>query len=206
MVFLPLCYAAPIAYYYYLVNFDCEVEIFANYTKQTLANRCYIATSQGVQGLIIPIEKPQEKCLIKEIKISNHSDWQTLHWRAIKTAYNSTPFFDFYADELVKLYEKKFDFLVDFNINLQIVIKNLLHYDNINFSLSNNYEKMINKNDLDLRNLFLNKKNFVNLPFNLKEYYQIFSDKFGFQKNLSIFDLIFNLGNESRIYLKNINI
>ena len=202
MVFLPLCYAAPIAYYCYLVNFDCEVEIFANYTKQTLANRCYIATSQGVQSLIIPVERPKEKCLIKDIKISNHSDWQTLHWRAIKTAYNSTPFFDFYADELIKLYKKKTDFLLDFDVNLQIVIKNLLHYQNVNFLLSNNYKNIINKNDLDLRNLLLSKKKNVNLPFILKEYYQVFSDKFGFQENLSIFDLLFNMGNESRIYLK----
>ena len=202
MVYLPLCYAAPIAYYYYLVNFTCEVEIFANYTKQTLANRCYIATSQGIQSLIIPVEKPKEKCFVKDIKISNHSDWQTMHWRTIKTAYSSTPFFDFYEDELIKLYEKKSDFLIDFNINLQIAIKNILHYEDFNFSLSSSYEKNIDKNDLDLRNLLLNKKNFVNLPFDFKEYYQIFSNKFGFQKNLSIFDLIFNLGNESRIYLK----
>ena len=203
MVYLPLCYAAPVAYYYYLVNFPCEVEIYAHYTKQTLANRCYIATSQGVQPLIIPVEKPKEKCLIKDIKISNHTDWQTLHWRAIKTAYNSTPFFDFYADEIANLYQKKPIFLLDFNINLQIVIKNLLHYEILSFSLSNSYKKDIKKNDLDLREIFSNKKNFVILPFNLKEkYYQVFAEKFGFQENLSIFDLIFNLGNESRIYLK----
>jgi hypothetical protein len=204
MVFLPLCYAAPIAYYYYLVNFNCEVEIYANYSRQTLANRCYISTSQGILSLIIPIEKQKEKCLLKDVKTAGSTNWQTLHWRAIQTAYNSTPFFDFYADDIAKLYEKKQNFLLDFNINLQIIIKNLLHYENINFSLSSSYEKVINKNNLDLRNILSNKKNFVHLPFNLKaEYSQVFSKKFGFQANLSIFDLIFNLGNEARIYLKN---
>jgi hypothetical protein len=203
MVYLPLCYAAPVAYYYYLVNFPCEIEIFANYKGQTLANRCYIASSQGVQSLIVPVEKAKEKCLIKDAKISQHSDWQTLHWRTIKTAYSSAPFFDFYADEIIKLYQKKYVFLLDFNLDLQITIKNLLNYEKINFLLSNNYKKVINKNDLDMREIFLNKKICVNLPFNLKaEYYQVFADKFGFFENLSIFDLIFNLGNESRIYLK----
>ncbi|MDR0828657.1 MAG: WbqC family protein, partial [Prevotellaceae bacterium] len=179
-------------------------EVCANYTKQTLTTRCCIATSQGVQKLIIPVENPKEKCLIKDIKIANNKDWQTLHWRALKTAYNSTPFFDFYADYLVKLYEKKPVFLLDFNINLQNEILNLLNYKNNDISLSDSYKKDFKENDIDLRNLFANKKNFVNLPFNLKaEYYQMFSEKFGFQANLSIFDLLFNLGNEARIYLKN---
>jgi len=188
------------------VNFPCRAEIYAHYTKQTLANRCRIFTSQGVQNLVIPIEKPKEKCFIKDIKISNRSDWQMQHLRALKTAYNSAPFFDFYIDDLSKLYIKKENFLFDFNINLQISIINLLHYEKLDFSLSDNYEKNVNKNDLDLRNLFLSKKKIVNLPFNLEEKYeQVFSDKLGFQKNLSIFDLLFNLGNEARIYLKNSN-
>ncbi|MDR1544835.1 MAG: WbqC family protein [Prevotellaceae bacterium] len=203
MIYLPLAYAAPVAYYYCLVNYDCEVEILANYHKQTYANRCYISTSQGVLSLTVPIEKSDGKCLLKDTKIDNKTDWQTLHWRALQSAYNSTPFFEFYADFLVKLYEKKAVFLLDFNLNLQNEILNLLNYQNFNCSLSNSYKKVLQKNDFDLRKMFDCKKNFVNLPFNLKaEYYQVFSQKYGFVENLSIFDLLFNLGNESRLYLK----
>jgi hypothetical protein len=204
MVFLPPAYAAPIAYYYYLVNFPCEVEIYGHYLKQTYANRCYIASANGLLPLTIPVEKSVGKCFVKDIKISNHSDWQTLHWRAIESAYNSTPFFEFYADELHFLYKKRAVYLLDFNINLQNVILNSLFFQKNIPSLSNSYGKIINKNDLDLRELFSTKKNFVNLHYKLKaKYYQVFSEKFGFQENLSIFDLLFNLGNEARPYLIN---
>jgi hypothetical protein len=183
------------------VNFFCEIEIYGTYQKQTYANRCNIAVSNGVMPLIIPVEN-QGKTLTKDVKISNHFDWQTLHFRALQSAYRSSPFFEYYADELSELYRQKFVYLVDFNINLQDKILQLLNYQNLNISLSTTYKKSFENSNFDLREVLLPKKKILNLPKNLKkEYYQVFSVKLGFMENLSVFDLLFNMGNEARIYL-----
>ena len=200
---LPLAYLGNIFYYAHLIRENVIIDVDSHYVKQTYTNRCSILTANGVQDLTIPIVKPKEKMPIRDIRISEHENWQQLHWRAIQSAYNSTPFFEYFCDDFVPFYEKKWDFLLDFNISIQQKTLELLNFQNIDFSLSNSYIEPSNFNTKDLREVINPKKFNVNLYNNLNTpYYQTFDIKFGFTPNLSIIDLLLNMGNEARIYLK----
>lgn len=200
---LPLTYLGNIFYYIHLIKGGCTIDINSHYIKQTYTNRCSIITANGVQDLTIPVIKPKEKTAIKDIRISSHDNWQQLHWRAIQSAYNSTPFFEYFCDDYLPFYLKKWDFLIDFNLEIQQKTLELLNFTKIDFSLSDSYIETTNFNTKDLREVINPKKFNVTLYNELNNpYYQIFNSKFGFTPNLSIIDLLFNMGNESRIYLK----
>ena len=206
MGILPLTYLGNILYYAHLIKNGCTIDIHSNYVKQTYTNRCSIITANGIQDLTIPIIKPKEKTPIKDIRISTHDNWQQLHWRSIQSAYNSTPFFEYFCDDYLPFYEKKWDFVVDFNLEIQQKTLELLNFSKIEFSLSNSYIETSKFNTKDLREVINPKKFNVTLYKNLNiPYYQIFNSKFSFTPNLSIIDLLFNMGNEARIYLKNIS-
>ena len=99
------------------------IEINDNYQKQSYRNRCIIAGANGPLPLSIPIEKPKStKSLMKDIRIAEHGNWRHLHWNAITSAYNSTPFFQYYEDDFRPFYEKKITFLHDFNEQLRTLI------------------------------------------------------------------------------------
>ena len=203
---LPLTYLGNIFYYIHLIKGGCTIDINSHYIKQTYTNRCSIITANGVQDLTIPVIKPKEKTAIKDIRISSHDNWQQLHWRAIQSAYNSTPFFEYFCDDYLPFYLKKWDFLIDFNLEIQQKTLELLNFHKIEFSLSNSYIETSNFNTKDLREVINPKKFNVTLYSNLNTpYYQTFDSKFGFTPNLSIIDLLFNMGNESRIYLRNLS-
>ena len=205
MGILPLTYLGNILYYAHLIKNGCTIDIHSNYVKQTYTNRCSIITANGIQDLTIPIIKPKEKTPIKDIRISTHDNWQQLHWRSIQSAYNSTPFFEYFCDDYLPFYEKKWDFVVDFNLEIQQKTLELLNFSKIEFSLSNSYIETSKFNTKDLREVINPKKFNVTLYDELNNpYYQIFDSKFGFTPNLSIIDLLFNMGNESRIYLKSL--
>lgn len=203
---LPLPYLGNILYYAHLIQENCTIDIHSNYVKQTYTNRCSIITANGIQDLTIPIIKPKEKTPIKDIQISTHDNWQQLHWRTIQSAYNSTPFFEYFCDDYLPFYQKKWDFLLDFNLEIQQKTLELLNFSNIEFTLSDSYIESSNFSTKDLREVINPKKFNVTLYKNLNiPYYQIFNSKFSFTPNLSIIDLLFNMGNEARIYLKNIS-
>ena len=203
---LPLPYLGNILYYAHLIQENCIIDIHSNYVKQTYTNRCSIITANGIQDLTIPIIKPKEKTPIKDIQISTHDNWQQLHWRTIQSAYNSTPFFEYFCDDYLPFYQKKWDFLLDFNLEIQQKTLELLNFPNIEFTLSDSYIESSNFSTKDLREVINPKKFNVTLYKNLNiPYYQIFNSKFSFTPNLSIIDLLFNMGNEARIYLKNIS-
>lgn len=202
MILLPLCYAAPIAYYHYLVNYPCRIEVYGSYQKQTYSNRCYIATSNGIEALSIPVEKPEGKAMVKDIRISNATNWQTLHYRAIESAYSSSPFFEYFADDIAKIYDREYKLLLDFNLDLQHLLLRELNYKSLNIKLTESYTQTPDIEHTDLRQEFSAKKAFDLLPnITDKAYHQVFSHKFGFLPNLSIFDMLFNLGHEARIVL-----
>lgn len=205
MGILPLTYLGNILYYAHLIKNGCTIDIHSNYVKQTYTNRCSIITANGIQDLTIPIIKPKEKTPIKDIRISTHDNWQQLHWRSIQSAYNSTPFFEYFCDDYAPFYAKKYDFLLDFNLETQQKTLELLNFRKIDCSLSDSYIEATNFNTKDLREVINPKKFNVTLYDELNNpYYQIFDSKFGFTPNLSIIDLLFNMGNESRIYLKSL--
>ena len=201
-VCLTSAYLAPVEYYVALGNAETVLlEQFDSYEKQTYRNRCNIQTANGIIALTIPVEKPKaEKILTRDIRISGHNDWQKQHWRSIESAYNSTPFFEYYKDDFQPIYEKKWDFLWDFNLQIQSKVLELLDLQP-NVEFTENYHPNLNEGVIDLRESIHPKKASQNI--NLKPYYQVFEQRFGFQENLSIIDLLFNMGNESQLIIEN---
>ncbi|MBO5850349.1 MAG: WbqC family protein [Paludibacteraceae bacterium] len=200
-VLLSSAYLPPIWYFSKVFNYDSAlVEQWCFYEKQTYFNRCSIATANGKMDLSIPVEKFRGKQCVKDVQISLHNNWQKLHWRAIKASYNSAPFFEYYEDDFAPFYEKKYQFLLDFNMDLFRLITILLGVET-NLNLTENY---IDYHENDFREIIHPKKSsYIDKTFADYSYYQVFSQKNGFIPNLSIIDLLFNMGNESRIVLKN---
>lgn len=192
-------YLAPIEYYSKLFHAEqAVIEIHDNYQKQSYRNRCIIAGANGATALSIPIEKPAtEKCLMQDIRISNHGNWRHLHWNAILSAYNSTPFFQYYEDDFRPFFEKKYIFLHDFNEELRRLICRLIGITTP-ISYSEKFITQITTEFFDYRETIHPKRpsDFVTKP-----YYQVFREKHGFLPNLSIIDLLFNMGNETRLHL-----
>src|SRR5574344_595482 len=116
-VLLSSAYFAPVQYYSKLNNYeDVLIERYDNYLKQTYRNRCLISTTNGVQALTVPIERYEgNKCNMKDIRISDHGNWRHLHWNALKSAYGESPYFEFYADDIFPFFDKRWDYLLDFN-------------------------------------------------------------------------------------------
>lgn len=197
---LTSAYLAPVSYYAALVNAEMAyLERYDYYVKQTYRTRCHIAAANGVMALSIPVEKAgKEKVLTRDMRISAHNDWQVQHWRSIESAYNSTPFFEYYKDDLLPFYEKKWDFLFDFNQELQAKVLELIDLQPA-IEYTSVYQPVLPDNILDLRDCIHPKKE-NGLQLN-KTYYQVFEQRFGFLPDLSIIDLLFNMGNESVLVL-----
>jgi len=200
-VLLSTAYLAPVEYYFQMCNHpQAVIEAHCNYIKQTYRNRCVIASANGRQTLSIPIVKPDSlKCPTKDIRIAEHGDWRHLHWNAIVSAYNSTPFFEFYEDDFRPFYEKPAGFLFDFNERLRMLICTLLDISP-NVSYSDEYIFSPQPDILDLREAIHPKK--APATQNLRPYYQVFEKKYGFQADLSIIDLLFNMGPEAALWLR----
>ena len=192
---LPTAYLAPVKYYAILLQAkNCSIEHHEHFIKQSIRNRCEIYGANGKLRLTIPKErKGSSKTIISEIKISYKDDWQKLHWNAIKSAYNSSPFFEYYSNELEVFYQEKESNLIIFNNKLQEVILDLLQEEN---NSTPTVEYLHSGNFTDLRNNDFKVAN----P---EKYNQVFMEKYGFIPNLSVLDLLFNLGPESSDYLHN---
>lgn len=203
-VLLSSLYLAPVQYYSKLFRAEkAIIEIHDNYQKQSYRNRCIIVAANGSLPLSIPIEKSNGlKCKMKDIRIAKHGNWQHLHWNAIISAYNSSPFFDYYKDDFARFYEDKFTFLIDLNEQLQSLICNLLSIDTP-IMHSTSFIKSTSTNTDDYRESIHPKKEWseLDLQFQANPYYQVFANKHGFIANVSIIDLLFNMGNETRLYL-----
>lgn len=197
--YISTAYLGPVQQYSKMFHFpEVRIETSENYLKQSYRNRCIIAGANGPLPLSVPILKPDTlKCLTKDIRISDHGNWRHLHWNAIVSAYNSTPFFEYYEDDFAPFYEKKYEFLFDFNEELRMLICQLLDIQpQIQYTTSF---------EADVENDFRwisPKQDIADPSFLLKPYYQVFQDKHGFLPNLSIIDLLFNTGNEGILILR----
>ncbi|MBV5283977.1 MAG: WbqC family protein [Paludibacter sp.] len=197
---LTSAYLAPVEYYSALAKADTVfLEHCEFYEKQSYRNRCNIAGANGQLALTIPVEKSKgSRMLTRDVRISEHSDWQLQHWRSIESAYNSTPFFEYYKDDLLPFYEKDWMFLWDFNAEIQSKVLELLDLQ-VDIQLTKEYKVDFDENVLDARNSIHPKKETD--TGSLKSYYQVFEQRFGFIPNLSSLDLLFNMGNESILVL-----
>ena len=168
-------------------------EVSDNYQKQTFRNRTYIYGANGKLGLFIPVIHTHKKReLFKDVKISYESNWMDLHLKSLQSAYRSSPYFEYFEDDFIKLYSKKEKFLADFNIKCIKLISNLLDL-NLDFKISNEYVEKTN-DIIDLRDLSnARKEKKIDTP----KYIQVFESKHGYINNLSIIDLIFSEGPNS---------
>ncbi len=195
-LFIPT-YFSPISQYQALLNSNSiTFEVEDNFQKQTYRNRCYIYGANGKQLLNIPVSIPKstKKTKSKDILVEN-SNWQKQHYKSLEAAYNHSPFFEFYKDDLQKLFSKKYTYLLDVNLDSFAFIMEALELSK-EYTLSKVYEETkLN----DFRNLADSKKK-VEISF--LSYIQMFDQKFGFLKNLSILDLLFMEGPNSINFLK----
>lgn len=174
-------------------------EVSDNYQKQTFRNRTYIYGANGKLGLFIPvIHSHKNRELFKDVKISYESNWMDLHLKSLQSAYRSSPYFEYFEDDFIKLYSKKEKFLADFNIKCIKLISNLLDLD-LDFKISNEYVEKTN-DIIDLRDLSnARKEKKIETP----KYIQVFESKHGYLNNLSILDLIFSEGTNSVFLMNN---
>lgn len=203
-VLLSSAYWAPVQYYTKLYHYpEVWFEAHENYIKQTYRNRCVIASPNGTQALTVPIVKPEtDKCPIKDIRISDHGNWRHLHWNALESAYRNTPFFEYYADDFLPFYTRKWDFLFDFNGAICRKVCELidLHPD---VSLTMAYGQTGGVPCEDCRMSISPKQDYrTDSVFFPVPYYQVFQERFGFIPNLSMADLLFNMGPESIFVLQ----
>lgn len=203
MLIAPTAYLAPVQYYAYLYTQHEVVEDRGeHFVKQSYRNRCYIATPAGPQALTVPVVREHGgKCAVRDLRLSDHGRWRHLHWQALVSAYDNTPYFFYYADDFRPLYERPFTYLVDFNEALRETVCGLLAI-NSDLRVSTDYTPA-RPSDTDLRILLPRKGSIPDDPhFHPRPYYQVFGDRTGFLPNLSIIDLLFNLGPESRTILR----
>ena len=203
-ILLSSAYLPPVQYFAHLQSAEqVWIEQYDHYQKQTYRNRCVIAAPDGPLSLTVPIEKPNTpKAFMRDIRISDHGNWRHLHWNAIESAYNHTPFFEYYKDDFRPFYEKKFDFLVDYNEQLCQLVCQLIDIDT-SFQRTESYVVEPSNTIIDLRDAIHPKKEVMDdASFSAVPYYQVFQERLGFLPNLSIIDLLFNMGPEAILVLQ----
>jgi hypothetical protein len=194
---------APVQYYTKMLIYnDIYIEQYENFIKQTWRNRYTIPGGNGAIDLIVPVVKGRgPKILIKDIEISYDTDWQRNHWRTLFSAYNTSPYFEYYVDDLLPFFERKYQFLFDYNLRIHEIVCELLELEN-RIILTADFEN-IPVGTVNYRERISPKEKTLSDPhFQPAPYTQVFSDKLGFIPNLSILDLIFNEGPNSYTLLK----
>lgn len=209
-------YFGPVQWYQKLAHGGVSIiERHDHFVKQTYRNRCVIATTQGRQALTVPVESPQgfriDKTEMKDVRISDHGAWRHLHWQALQSAYGESPFFEYYVDDILPFFEKKWEFLFDFNLAITYKMCELLDIEP-RIELTDEYHSPVKESErgfvdngvevfADYRDVIRPKHPLPDSSFVPRPYYQVYQQKFGFQPNLSILDLLFNEGNEAVLYL-----
>lgn len=196
-LFHPTYFSPIIQYAAIAKSKEIVFEVEDNFQKQTYRNRCHIYTANGKHLLNVPIQHSKGlKQKTKDVKIDYKDDWHHLHLKTLKTAYSSSPFFEFYIDDLNPIFEKKHTFLLDLNLNCNVFVMNALQ---LKIPISNTTEYHKENSFFDARNLANSKPDNV---FQLEKYYQIFNSNHGFISNLSVLDLIFMEGPNALNYLE----
>ena len=201
---LSTTYFGPVQWYQKLYRYgEVLVEAQESFKKQTFRNRCLIATAQGVQALTVPVAGGEKT--IEAVRISDHGNWRHLHWQAITSAYGDSPFLEYYEDDLRPFFfERRWEYLFDLNWDICAKMCELI---DIHPKLSKTFQFAKNADSIDLqavddfRDAIAPKHPAADPAFLPRPYYQVFSQRHGFLSNLSILDLLLNMGLESVFYL-----
>ena len=197
-VLLSTTYFGPIQWYQKLYRAErVEIEQWESFRKQTYRNRCLIATTNGIQALTVPVEH-SDSPLIKDIRLSDHGNWRHLHWNALQSAYGESPFFEYFQDDIRPFFEKHWEFLLDFNEAIRLKMCELI---DIQPNVSYTKEFVSEENMASFRDVICPKHPQDDPDFTPRRYYQVYEQKHGFLPNLSILDLLFNMGPESIFFL-----
>ena len=207
---LSTTYFGPIQWYQKLYRADTVlIERCESFQKQTYRNRCLIASTQGVQALTVPV-RIEGSSLITNSRISDHGNWRHLHWNALKSAYGESPFFEYYEDDLRPFFQPDWEFLFDFNEAIRQKMCELLDiHPNVHYTesftspldISRTSHLVPRTSHLDYRYAIQPKHPAPDADFTPRPYYQVYREKHGFLPNLSILDLLMNMGPESIFYL-----
>ena len=186
-------YFPPISHWKFILK-NCSWDIESFYKKQTLRNRTYIHGANGLLMLTVPIKHIRTgiKRNFNEIQIENDHRWKKNHFKSIKIAYQSSPYYEYYESHLIELFNKDFKKLVNLNLaSIELISKCL------NLELKNRVLKInsrINNSYFEITDTKRSKeKN--------KKYIQTFQEKNGFIYDLSVLDLLFNCGPQSLDFL-----
>jgi hypothetical protein len=196
---LPSVYFGNIRYFRILSQSDAVVlDVAEHFEKQTFRNRCEIMAANGSLDLIVPVKKDiQPKRVMKDLRISNQENWQRQHWRSLQSAYKAAPYFEFYEHHLQSIFEKRYEFLLDLNMDCLHLCMRFLE---LNSPTELSAEYLAEYADAkDYRASFDPKKPAEEINFS--PYTQVFETKHGFVPNKSILDLLFNTGPEAVSYL-----
>ncbi len=197
-------YIPNIATFAIIAQKEVQWEVEDNFQKQTYRNRAYICTDRGKLMLNIPIKhvgKNQGRQKYKDVQIENDYNWQRQHWRTLQTAYRTSPFFEYYEDDIAPLYEEPFVSLLDYNLKSIAIICNCLQIEMPSLRTAKYFDEPSNHKDA---RFLVNAK--TEPAIDLPEYNQVFGDRHGFLKNMSILDLLFNEGTSALTYLRTINL
>lgn len=200
-IVLSTAYFPPISYFTFLAKSGkVFIEQMETFPKQTCRNRCEILTAAGKMKLVVPVSKPSgNHTLTREIIISYRENWPLHHWKSIQSAYRSSPYFNYYEDVIGPLFGMKEQRLIDHNHKiLNALLKILGLNPEIEFTADYFHEP---EGLTDLRRKISGKKKITGRDF--LPYPQVFNYKTGFIPDLSILDLLFNLGPEANAYLQN---
>ncbi|GAA4244575.1 WbqC family protein [Winogradskyella damuponensis] len=187
-----------IAHFWAIVNSDSVYfEVCDNYQKQSFRNRAEIYGANGKLALTVPVSYSQKnRQLYKDVRIANEEKWQIQHLKSLQSAYSMSPFFEYYIDDLMPLFETHFDYILNFNLKCFDILS-----DSLQLNLSPKHTSVFEKDTTDKTDFrTLVRRNFKVESF--QPYTQVFTEKHGFIPNLSILDLLFNEGPNTELYLK----
>jgi len=201
MILLSTAYLPPISYFYFLAkHHQCSIEAYENYPKQTYRNRCYIYTGNGKHMLSVPVIKVNgNHTLCKDIQIDYITPWTKQHIRSIESAYKNSPYYDYYAEDILHEISSEHKSLIELNT---ILTKLIAKQIGLNVQISKTQTFVHNAcTSKDYRYRITPKLNSI---IKTPRYLQTFEERFGFLHDLSIIDLLFHLGPDSKLYLEQI--
>lgn len=204
-ILLPTAYLPPLSWMALAFHSgSVGIEIHETYPKQTFRNRCNIASSSGILSLTVPVIRTYgNHTTTGLIGIDNSVNWQQLHWRSMVTAYNKSPYFLYYRDLFEPIYTKKHELLIDLNRELLSILLKVLQIRNKEILFTDSYD--FKPDAADLRNSFKpGNRADQSITQGLPRYMQTFEVNHGYIPDLSIVDLLFNLGPDALPYLANV--